>query len=107
LRAKALILSGELLPAAEAERIGLVNRVVPDDELMAEARAMAERLLAHSPTALRSAKHLVNEGLKGDLAAGLALEMDYVHNYATTEPDAMEGLRAFDERRKPAYKRGG
>ncbi|MDP6708838.1 MAG: enoyl-CoA hydratase/isomerase family protein [Alphaproteobacteria bacterium] len=106
-RAKALIFSGELLSAAEAERIGLVNRVVPDDALMAEARALAERLLAHSPTALRGAKHLVNEGLKGALAAGLALEMDYVHNYATTEPDAMEGLRAFDERRKPNYKRGG
>jgi enoyl-CoA hydratase len=105
LRAKQLILSGELLEAVEAERIGLVNRVVADADLIAEARAMAEAMLAKSPSAISAAKHLINEGLKGGLAAGLALERDYVHNYATTAPDAMEGLRAFDERREPNYER--
>ncbi len=104
LRAKQLILTGDLIPAAEAMQIGLVNEVVPGDALRSRAIELAQQLLKLSPAALKGAKHLINEGLKVDLAQGLAMEMAYVHAHATTEVDAMEGLRAFNERRPPNYK---
>lgn len=107
LRAKRLMFSGELLPARECERIGLVGEVVPDAQLMARAREIAARLLAGSRTGLTGMKHLVNAGMEGSLAAGLALEMDYVHRYATTDPDATEGLLAFAAKRRPVYRKGG
>ena len=79
----------------------------PDAALMAEARALAASLMAKSATTLKGAKHLVNAGLRADLAAGLELEMAYVHTYATQEPDAMEGLLAFAENRRPRYREIG
>jgi enoyl-CoA hydratase len=107
LRAKRLMLSGELLPARECERIGLVGEVVADGQLMERTRDIAASLLDKSPAGVKGMKHLVNAGMQGALEAGLALEMDYVHRYATTDPDATEGLRAFAEKRKPAYRKRG
>lgn len=107
LRAKRLMLSGELLPARECERIGLVGEVVADARLMERTREIAAGLLEKSPAGVRGMKHLVNAGMRGALAAGLALEMDYVHGYATTEPDATEGLLAFADKRKPVYRKRG
>jgi enoyl-CoA hydratase len=52
-------------------------------------------------------KHLVNAGMQRSLEEGLALEVDYVHRYATTDPDATEGLLAFGEKRKPVYRKRG
>lgn len=103
LRAKHLMLSGRMIDAAEAERIGLVGEVVPAAGLLARAREFARDLGAKSPAGLRGAKYLVNQGMAGPLESGLQLEIAYVHNYATTEPDATEGLVAFKEKRKPAY----
>lgn len=107
LRAKHLMLSGELLPARECERIGLVGEVVADAQLLERARAVATGLLGKSRSGLMGMKHLVNAGMRGSLQAGLALEMEYVHRYATTDPDATEGLRAFGEKRKPVYRTSG
>jgi enoyl-CoA hydratase/carnithine racemase len=106
LRAKRLMFSGELLPARECERIGLVGEVVADAQLLERAREVAAGLLGKSRSGLKGLKHLVNAGLQGNIEAGLALEMDYVHRYATTDPDATEGLLAFAEKRKPAYRSG-
>lgn len=106
LRAKHLMLSGELLPARECERIGLVGEVVPDAQLMARAREIAASLLDKSRAGLEGMKHLVNAGMQRSLEEGLALEMDYVHRYATTDPDATEGLLAFGDKRRPVYRRG-
>ena len=64
---------------------------------------IARDLGARSPAGLRGAKYLVNQGLGGTLESGLQLEIAYVHNYATTEPDATEGLVAFKEKRQPVY----
>lgn len=105
LRAKRLMLSGELLPARECERIGLVGEVVPDAQLVERARAIAATLLEKSRAGVKGMKHLVNAGMQGSLEAGLALEMDFVHRYATSDPDATEGLLAFAEKRKPAYRK--
>lgn len=104
LRAKHLILTGALLSAAEAERIGLVNDVVADDELESSVEKLIGRLAEKSRVGLRGAKHLVNLTLTKDLAGGLREEMDFVHRYATTEPDATEGLLAFKDKRKPIFR---
>jgi len=103
LRAKELILTGELLDGRAAAAIGLVNRAVPGERLMAEALAVAGRLAERSRVALGGAKYLVNAGLRTDLAAGLEIERGFVHNYATAEPDATEGLVAFKQKRKPRF----
>ncbi|MDP6344017.1 MAG: enoyl-CoA hydratase/isomerase family protein [Alphaproteobacteria bacterium] len=103
LRAMDLILTARLIDGVEAERIGLASRSVPGERLMDEARELAAGLAENSPVAIKGAKYLVNEGLKGSLLEGLELEIDYAHRYATEEPDAMEGLRAFAEKRKPRY----
>lgn len=101
--AKFLMLSGEILDAAAAERLGLVNRVFPDAELASRSMALCQAIARHSPAGLKGAKYLVNAGLRDDLQAGLRLELEFVHHYATTEPDAMEGLVAFKEKRPPVF----
>ena len=105
LRAKHLMLTGKLVTAAEAKEMGLVNEVVPDDALDAAATAMIADLDEKSRVGLRGAKHLANLTLSTDLAAGLRQEIEFVHRYATTEPDATEGLMAFKEKRKPEFAR--
>jgi enoyl-CoA hydratase/carnithine racemase len=105
LRAKHMILTGKLLTAAEAERIGLIGEVVPAAELDAAAMAYVTALTEKSPVGVRGAKHLTNLTLTVPMEQGLKVEMDYVHNYATTEPDATEGLIAFRDKRKPAFGR--
>lgn len=102
-RAKHLILTGEPLDAAEAERIGLVNRVVPAADLSTAARDLAQSLTEKSGAGVRGAKHLLRTAATTNLADGLAYEKNFVHRYATTEPDATEGLIAFKEKRKPKF----
>ena len=105
LRAKHLILTGNLLSAEEAERIGLVGQVVPDEALDQAVDALVAGLDEKSRVGLRGAKHLTNLTLTTDLATGLKREIEFVHHYATTEPDATEGLLAFKEKRKPVFSR--
>jgi enoyl-CoA hydratase/carnithine racemase len=105
LRAKHLILTGNLLSAEEAERIGLVGQVVPDEALDQGVDALVAGLNEKSRVGLRGAKRLTNLTLTTDLATGLKREIEFVHHYATTEPDATEGLLAFKEKRKPVFSR--
>lgn len=103
IRAKHLMMTGALVGARDALAKGLVGEVLPDAELRTHAAGLAQGLATKSKAGLRGMKYLVNEGLRGSIESGLELEMSYVHNYATTEPDAMEGLVAFKEKRKPRY----
>jgi len=102
-RAKELNFLGEMIDAPEAYRIGLVNRVVSADRLMAEARALAEKLLAKSPLTLRMIKEAMNEGYDLDLPKGLAVEAKAFALAFSTE-DRAEGVAAFLGKRKPAFK---
>ena len=103
-RGKALemILTGARVPAAEALRIGLVERVVPVAELMPATQALARSIAEKAPVALRYAKEAVVSGLGLPLADGLRLENDLSTLLRTTE-DRVEGARAFVEKRKPKW----
>jgi enoyl-CoA hydratase len=105
LRAKHLMLTGELLDAATAERWGLVTKVVPDAELITAAEAWVEALSAKSGIGLAGAKRLANMTLELSYEEGLKAEIAFVHTYATTEPDATEGLVAFKEKRPPRFRK--
>jgi enoyl-CoA hydratase len=103
-RGKALemILTGARVPAPEALRIGLVERVVPVAELPAAAGALARTIADKAPIALRYAKEAVVGGLGLPLGDGLRLENDLATLLRTTE-DRVEGARAFVEKRKPRW----
>ena len=98
-----MILSGDPINAAEALRIGLVNRILPLGELMPAARELGQRIAARGPLAVRAAKRAVSEGLAQGLAAGMALEDALFRQVAASE-DAKEGPRAFAEKRVPVYR---
>lgn len=100
-RAKELIFTARKLTAPEALEIGLVNRVVPRERLLAVAREIAEQIAMQGPLAVRAAKRAINGGLA--LEAGLALEWEQYQSIIPTE-DRLEGLRAFAEKRPPVYK---
>lgn len=98
-----IILTGQPLAAQEALQVGLVNAVVPADDLMAEARRWAETLCKCGPLALRAAKRAMLEGSHLPLEDGLAVEHRLFNSLAYTE-DVREGLAAFSEKRPPRFK---
>ena len=100
--ASELILTGEAIDAAMAERIGLVNRVVPHDRLLAEAEAMARTILSKGPIAVRLAKAAIRQAEEGPLSAGLSFETAAFGIAGATE-DKSEGMRAFLEKRPPKF----
>jgi enoyl-CoA hydratase / 3-hydroxyacyl-CoA dehydrogenase len=103
MRAKEWIFTGDRFSAEAAQAVGLVNKVVADDELMAECRRIADKIAEHAPLAIGLAKGAVNRGLGTDIDSGLALEAQSVTLTFATD-DQKEGMRAFLERRKPDFK---
>lgn len=102
-RAKELMFFGDALTAPDAERLGLVNRVVPADELAKTARAWADRLAAGPTRALALTKHLVNTSLDTDRATAFAAEAAAQEINMTTA-DSREGVSSFVERREPRFR---
>jgi 2-(1,2-epoxy-1,2-dihydrophenyl)acetyl-CoA isomerase len=102
-RAKELMFFGDALTATDAERLGLVNRVVPDGELDKTAREWAQRLATGPTRALALTKQLVNASLDSDRTAAFAAEAAAQEINMTTE-DAREGVASFVERRNPDYR---
>jgi enoyl-CoA hydratase len=102
-RAMELILTGRTIDAAEAERAGLVARVVPAAKLLAEALETAEAIAAMPPLAAMAAKELVLAAEELPLAEGIRLERRLFHLLAATE-DKAEGMAAFIEKRSPVWK---
>ncbi|MEM9379972.1 MAG: enoyl-CoA hydratase-related protein [Planctomycetota bacterium] len=101
-RAKDLILTGRKLDAAEAERIGLVNRVVPRADLEAAARKLADTIASNGPVAVRAAKEAIDRGTEAPIGEGLAIEATCYDKVLPTQ-DRLEALAAFAEKRRPNY----
>jgi enoyl-CoA hydratase/carnithine racemase len=101
-RAKELALLADIVPAAEAERIGLVNRVTPDSELDALVDDWAGRLAAGPPLALAMSKRLLNNAMTGGLAEALDAE-GMAQAVNTSTEDMKEAFRAFFQKREPKF----
>jgi enoyl-CoA hydratase len=101
-RALELMLTADRIPAQRALELGLVNRVVPREQLLKEAFALAERIAQNGPVAVRLAKHSLQRGLDMPLDAGLAFEAACFGACFSTH-DQKEGMRAFVEKRPPRY----
>jgi enoyl-CoA hydratase len=98
-----VVLAGRFLDAHEAERAGLVARVVAQEAWLDEAKDVAREIAAKAPVAQRLAKEAVNRAFETTLSAGLDVERKLFHLVHSTE-DAKEGLAAFGEKRKPEFK---
>ena len=101
-KAKELCFTGDMIDAAEAYRIGLVNAVVPPGELLAHATAMLRKMLANGPVAVALSIEAVVRGMELPLDDALRLEADQFGLLAATE-DMREGMRAFLEKRPPNF----
>jgi enoyl-CoA hydratase len=101
-RALQLLMTGEMIDAAEAYRIGLVNRVVPAGELLGAADTLVRQMIANAPLALSSCIETVVRGTESSLDDGLNLEANHFALLAGTL-DMAEGTRAFLEKRPPAF----
>ena len=102
-KAMEMMLTARMMDAAEAERAGLVSRVVPADKLIEEAMAAAAKIAGQSPLAVAMAKELVNTAYETTLSTGVAVERRLFHSLFAFE-DQKEGMAAFVEKRKPAFK---
>jgi enoyl-CoA hydratase len=100
--AKLLVMTGDMIPAQEALRIGLVEKVVPLDKLMEEAKTLARKLAAKAPMAIKLAKKALNEGINVPLREGLSVEAVYFGILCGTA-DKNEGVEAFLNKRPPHY----
>jgi enoyl-CoA hydratase len=98
-----LILSGRMMDAAEAERSGLVSRVVPAASLMDETMKLAETIASMPLPAVIAAKEAVNRAFEAPLAEGIRFERRMFHALFATE-DQTEGMAAFVEKRPPQFK---
>jgi enoyl-CoA hydratase len=101
-KAMDMILTARMMDAAEAERAGLVSRVVPADKMLDEALAAAAKIAAQSPLAVAMNKELVEAAYETTLATGVAIERRLFHSLFAFE-DQKEGMAAFVEKRKPNF----
>lgn len=102
-KALELILTARRVPSEEALQFGLVNRVVPREELLASAMDWANMILQNGPVGVQQAKFAIKQGMNTDLATGLQIERKAYEVTIPTE-DRIEALQAFGEKRKPVFK---
>lgn len=100
--AKEILFTGDMIDAQEAHRIGLVNKVVAPEELMAVATKIAKRIASRAPIAIQLCKAAVNEGMDMDLQSGVAYEAE-AFGLCFATADQKEGMGAFVEKRKPTF----
>lgn len=101
-KAKELIFTGDVIKAAEAERIGLANKVVPPEELMEEAIKLAEKIISNGPIAVKYSKAAIDRGMDADLDTGIRTENELFAMCFATE-DQKEGMQAFLEKRDAKF----
>ncbi|ALL00473.1 putative 3-hydroxyacyl-CoA dehydrogenase [Pyrodictium delaneyi] len=102
-RAKELIYTGDMIPANEAAKLGLVDRVVPPERLEQEVRQLALKLAEKPPLAVMAAKYAIQIGMETNIWTGMALESSLFGLLFSTD-DVVEGVTAFLEKRKPKFK---
>jgi E-phenylitaconyl-CoA hydratase len=102
-RAAEMIFTGEIIDAAEALRLGIVSRVVAPEELLGTAQAVARKIAAGPPVAIRLAKHSLYANAERGLAASLEGET-FAQNICFETEDAREGIRAFVDKRDPVFR---
>ncbi|WP_066495471.1 short-chain-enoyl-CoA hydratase [Abyssisolibacter fermentans] len=101
-KAKELIFTGGMIDSAEAEKIGLVNKIVKQDQLMQEAIKMAKSIASNAQIAVKHSKVAINRGFETDLETAMEIEKDLFGLCFATE-DQVEGMTAFVEKRKPKF----
>jgi enoyl-CoA hydratase len=101
-RAKELIFTGDIITAEEAFKLGLVNRVVPEDKLMETAKEIAKKIAIKSSAALKLAKQAINYGMQTSLETGLKYEYE-LYSLSLSLEDKAEGVNAFLEKRDPKF----
>ncbi len=101
-RAKQLLYTGDIIDAEEAKRIGLINAVVPDGELMDYVSGIARRIIAQGQLAVRFSKAAVNNGMQTDIDRAMTIESD-IFALCFSTADQREGMQAFIEKRKPVF----
>ncbi|MBW2602924.1 MAG: enoyl-CoA hydratase/isomerase family protein [Deltaproteobacteria bacterium] len=104
-RAKEMIFTGKMIPAAEAQAIGLVNKVCAQDQLMDEVLNVAKIIVSKGKVSMRAAKQAINTGMDVDLKTGCRVEID-AFAICLASPDAKEGTQAFLEKRAADFKGG-
>jgi len=104
-RAKEMIFTGKMISAAEAQAMGLVNKVCVQDQLMDEVLNVAKIIVSKGKISLRAAKQAINTGMDVDLKTGCRVEID-AFAICLASPDAKEGAQAFLEKRAPDFKGG-
>lgn len=102
-RAMEMVLTGDMLTAADAERLGLINRVVPVENLAEEAMTLAQKIASKPSESIRLAKESVRKAFETHLTGGLAFERGNFLRALGTD-DAHEGMRAFLDKREPKYR---
>lgn len=100
--AKELVFTGDRIKSDEALRIGILNKVYEPADLLAEAKKLADKIVARGPAAIRAAKKVINEGLNTDQDKGMLLERDAFGKLFDT-PEPKEGLSAFIEKRQANF----
>jgi len=101
--AKELVFTGKMIDAKTAERIGLINMVVPPEKLKSAVEELSKVIMSKPPIAIKLAKELINSSIETDQGTGLVHEAEAFGILASTE-DYREGVSAFIEKRKPEYK---
>ena len=101
-RAKEWILTGDIYDAKEAERLGLISRVVPQEKLMETAKELARKILSRAPLAVRLAKLALNASSRTPLESGLTIEM-LAQSILFESKDKYEGMTAYLEKRKSHF----
>lgn len=98
-----LILTGDTINAQEALRMGLVNEVVPHDQVMARAEEIAAKIIKNSPIAVKVAKSTINRGINMDIRSAIQFEAE-AYNTTFSSDDRVEGMTAFTEKREAKFK---
>jgi enoyl-CoA hydratase len=102
-KAMEMILTGKSISAEEAQRIGLVNRIVPVESLMEEAKKLATEIASKPPLSIRASKEAILRAQDTTLEVGVEFERKAFYTLFATE-DGKEGMKAFLEKRKPVFK---